>query len=365
MAGPLDTLAPQTEIETPVAPDFVIGFGGNAFKKGIPALKGDPYWQSFAPEVKIAAKEMVDRVEAGDICVFGHGNGPQAGKLLCDDPNTRLPKHTETTQKEMGNLLKEGIINEFKERGNVAKEGYPEVVVVITHVRVDPNDPAFTNPSKPIGWYTEEKVKELYTALINRGVNADIKLVNPDEPEGKGWRLIVPSPKPLEIVEIDEIREHLAAGRIVIAVGGGGIPVDAEGNRLESVIDKDLALALLGVQLKAKKLMILTKEDHAYINYKNPNKQAIARMTVSQAERFQGEGHFEKGNMNPKIEGAIYFNRNTGNETIIAPLGHSEEAIQGKIGTRITPDSNGASVILYRDELEEFDLGRMATEASV
>ncbi len=205
-----------------------------------------------------------------------------------------------------------------------------DVSSIVTQVLVDKNDPAFYNPSKPIGpFYTKE---EADTFIKEKGWSMV-------EDAGRGWRRVVPSPEPLEIVEIKAIKQLVKDNNITIAAGGGGIPVVKEENKLkgvEGVIDKDRASALLAIELDADEFIILTAVEKVFINFNKPNQQAISSMTVNQAIQYMKEGHFSKGSMLPKIEACTNFVLKTGRSALITDLTKLVDALEGKTGTIIT-----------------------------
>jgi len=233
------------------------------------------------------------------------------------------------SQGMIGYWIQQALQVELKRRGI-----HRPVATIVTQVLVDENDPAFKNPTKFIGpSYTEEEAKKL---MKEKGY------VMKYDVGRKGWRRVVPSPDPKEILEIEAIKRLLDAGVIVIAVGGGGIPViktkDGDLKGVEAVIDKDLATERLASQLNAEKMIILTGVEKVYLNFSKPNAKALDTITVSEAEKYYKEGHFPPGSMGPKILASIRFVKNTGNVAIISSLEKALEALRGKTGTRIVPD---------------------------
>ncbi|MET1160326.1 MAG: carbamate kinase [Thermoprotei archaeon] len=316
---------------------IVVAFGGNAFQtKGEPGTP-ENYWKNAYR----SAEFLVKIIEEGYKVAVTHGNGPQVGIIaewmLVGKSMKNLPVMTldiagAMSQGWLGYLLQQSIYNKLVEKGLLGKV-VKGVVTIVTQTIVDKNDPAFENPTKYIGpWYGEEEAKKL----------ADEYgwTVKPD-PRG-GWRRVVPSPDPKGHVEIEAIKKLLDEGFIVIASGGGGIPVyvDEKGllRGVEAVIDKDLAGERLASAIGAEIFMILTDVDKVYLNYGTPQQKPIDMMTVSEAKKYYQEGHFKPGSMGPKVLAAIRFIENGGKEAIIAHLHQAYEALKGKAGTRIIRD---------------------------
>ena len=313
---------------------ILIALGGNAFQtKG---EKGTPenYWKNAYR----AAKAIVKIIKEGYKVVITHGNGPQVGVISewMEAGKHKAPPMTldiagAMTQGWLGYLIMQSLRNELAKEGLLGKE-IKGVVAVVNQVLVDKNDPAFQNPTKYIGpWYDEETAKKL---AAEKGW-----VVKPD-PRG-GWRRVVPSPDPKDNIEKEAVKALVDAGFIVVASGGGGIPVIYEDDELkgvEAVIDKDLAGERLASALGVGTFMILTDVDKVYLNYGTPQAKPIDVMTVSEAEKYYKEGHFKPGSMGPKVLAAIRFIRHGGKQAIIAHLYQGYEAILGKAGTRIIPD---------------------------
>jgi len=224
----------------------------------------------------------------------------------------------------IGYMIQQALHNEL------VKEGInTPVVTVLTQVVVDENDPAFKNPTKPIGpFYTEEEALRL----------AEERGETWKEDSGRGWRKVAPSPLPVEIFERDAIGVLIKEGTVVIAAGGGGIPVVRKGNALfgiEAVIDKDLASSKLAMDIKADTLLILTDVERVAINYRTPSETYLTEITVDEAKKYMDEGHFSAGSMGPKVQAAVNFAA-SGGTSIIASLNRSLDALKGKSGTRIT-----------------------------
>jgi len=307
---------------------IVVALGGNA-------LGNNP--QEQLALVKETAKSIVALAENGYEIVIGHGNGPQVGMInlamdyaangTAGTPAMPFAECGAMSQGYIGYHLQQAIGDELKRR-NVKRE----VVCVITQVLVSENDPAFTNPSKPIGmFYTKEQADK-------------IKAEKPDqtfvEDAGRGYRRVVPSPQPVAIVERPVIEELVAAGHIVITVGGGGIPVlqKADGlHGVDAVIDKDKSCAKLAADVKADKLVILTAVEQVCINFNKPNQQALSKLNIAEAEKYIGEGHFAKGSMLPKVEACLQFVRNhKEGQAVITSLANAGNALKGGNSTVIT-----------------------------
>jgi carbamate kinase len=231
------------------------------------------------------------------------------------------------TQGQIGYMIQQAITNELKKRGL-----YKPVATIVTQVLVDKDDPAFQNPSKPVGpFYDEETAKKL----------AREKGWVVIEDSGRGWRRVVPSPGPKDIVEKDVIRDLVERGFIVIASGGGGIPVVEEDGRLkgvEAVIDKDLAGERLAEVVNADVFMILTDVNGAAINYGKPDEKWLGRVTLDELRRYYEEGHFKKGSMGPKVLAAIRFVEWGGERAVIAALDKAVQALKQKTGTQVIRD---------------------------
>jgi len=231
-----------------------------------------------------------------------------------------------STQGWIGYLIVNALHRVFLEHGIQRN-----AVAVVTRVEVDPDDPAFQNPTKPIGdFYTEEEARKLQKTL---GLPMR-------EDAGRGWRAVVPSPWPRHVVEAPVIRELVHQGVITVATGGGGIPVvrhDHGYQGVPAVIDKDRASAVLALDIGARRLIILTEVDRVYLDFGTPRARPLDHLTVDQAARYLAEGQFPPGNMGPKIEAALHFLRNGGQEVIITSIERAHEALEGKAGTHLHP----------------------------
>jgi len=306
---------------------IVIALGGNALGNNLPE-------QMVA--VKTTAKAIVDLVEDGNEVVVVHGNGPQVGVINNamgefasehkEEP-TPLSVCVAMSQAYIGYDIQNALREEFLNRGGKV----PPVVTVVTQVRVDKDDPAFSNPTKPIGRFMTKEEAE--AEAQKRGWN--IK-----EDAGRGYRRVVASPKPKEIVELSAIKAMSDAGELVICCGGGGIPVVSEGKHLAgaaAVIDKDFAAALLAESLEADMLIILTAVEKVAIRYGKPDQEWLTDLSVEEAQKYADQGEFAPGSMLPKVQAAIQFaSAKKGNEAMITLLEKAREALQGKTGTKIT-----------------------------
>jgi carbamate kinase len=308
---------------------IVIALGGNALGNNLPEQM---------KAVKITSKAIVDLIEDGHEVVICHGNGPQVGmiqnamtELTRSDPQKYIPCPLSVcvamSQGYIGYDLQNGLREEMLNRG--IDRG---AATVLTQVEVDPNDPAFLNPTKPIGAFmTEAEARALEK-------ERDYNIV---EDAGRGWRRVVASPKPVNIVEIDTIRSLVDTDHVVVACGGGGIPVfKTEGNHLKgaaAVIDKDFAAALLARQLEADLLIILTAVEKVAIHFGKPDQQWLDRLTPDAARQYIQDGEFAPGSMLPKVEAALAFAESRpGREALITLLEKARDAIHGRTGTLIT-----------------------------
>ena len=311
----------------------VIAIGGNSLIK-------DKNHQTVQDQYQ-AAKEtcchIADMIEQGWDVAVGHGNGPQVGFILRRSEiaakvagmhEVPLDVCGSDSQGAIGYALQQNLANEFKRRGMEKR-----AATVITQVLVDTKDPAFRSPTKPIGGFmAEDEAKE-------RAAREGWTVV---DDAGRGWRRVVPSPIPQEIVELEAVRELLNAGVVTITVGGGGIPVicNEEGNLegVAAVIDKDYASSLLARSIGADLLLISTAVEKVYLNFNKPGQKAIDVMTVSEAKRYMDEGHFAKGSMLPKVQAIIWFLEAGGKEALITNPESIVRALRGETGTRIVPD---------------------------
>lgn len=310
---------------------FVIALGGNALLDS--KSKGTIEEREAAAER--TAKQLVDIIDSEYNIILTHGNGPQVGNVLIQNeeaadkvPPLPLDVCVAETQGEIGYILQKAIKNELDSR-NIKKN----VVTILTEVVVNENDPAFSNYTKPVGpYYTQEQKNEIIRKKSNWHFIAD--------PSGKGFRRVVPSPRPIKILQDRIISKIANKDNIVIAVGGGGIPVyfNHKTNRyegLEAVIDKDLASARLAIDINAEKFFILTNVEYCYLNFNKPNQITLKEMNYDEATTYLEQGQFSAGSMGPKVQAAIDYVLATGREAIISKLENLKDAIQGKTGTRI------------------------------
>jgi len=308
----------------------VIALGGNA----IAQTGKEDIHQQFANTRKSLAG-IVELIQEGFNLAISHGNGPQVGNALLrvertaeDIPALPLGVIVADTEGGMGYMIEQSLQNRLRSIG--AKR---EVVTIVTQVVVDPDDPSIKNPTKFIGpFYTREQAEDLI-------INFDWII---KEDSGRGFRRVVASPAPLRIVNRRIIQQLVDQGVIVIAAGGGGIPVyveiDGSYEGIDAVIDKDRASAVLARDINAQTFLLLTNIDYVYINYNTPLQEKLEEITVSKASKYLAEGQFPAGSMGPKIEAAISFLEYGGKEVIITSMDKAKQAILGKAGTRIVKD---------------------------
>jgi carbamate kinase len=308
----------------------VIALGGNAILQ--PGQKGT-YEEQIA-NVEVACQQIVELIKKGFQIVITHGNGPQVGNILIQNeegaklvPKMPLDVCGAQSQGMIGYMIQQTL------RKILIQKGYnSEIVTVITQVVVDKHDPSFQNPSKPVGpFYNEEKAK----AEIAKGESWI-------EDAGRGWRKVVPSPEPKTIVEANIIKQLAQVGAIVIASGGGGIPVVETKNNVytgvEAVIDKDLAGERLAVDVGADMFVILTDVSGVALNYRKDNETWLRNITLDEVNLYEAEGHFKKGSMGPKVKACKKFVEATNKPAIISSLDKLVEAVEDKAGTRILPN---------------------------
>jgi carbamate kinase len=306
----------------------LIAFGGNALlpenQRGIQ--------EEQMKNAEKAAQLMAHIVRKGYELIIVHGNGPQVGNLLIqmEEAVTKVPPYSldlcdAMTEGSMGFMLERAITNELR-RHSIDKE----VITLVTQVVVDRNDPAFDSPTKPIGpFYTRYRAQQL----------AREKKWTVVEDAGRGYRKVVPSPKPIDVVPKWIIRDLVQAGRIVVAAGGGGIPVILNNRGLfegvEAVIDKDYAASLIAREVKVDLFIILTGIEEVYINFGKPDQQEMPVLTVDEAQKYLEEGQFPPGSMGPKIQAAIDYIKAGGKEVLITKASHLKAALLKRAGTRI------------------------------
>jgi len=306
----------------------LIAFGGNAILPGNQrGLQSEQIKNS-----KKAAQLMIYIVKRGYDLIVVHGNGPQVGNLLIqmEEAITKVPPFSleicdAMTEGSMGFMLEKAMVNELR-KNSVDKD----VATLITQVVVDREDPAFKNPTKPVGpFYTKYRAqmlrREKKWAMI--------------EDSGRGYRKVVPSPKPIDVIPKRIIQDLVHSGKIVIALGGGGIPVIINGRGLfegvEAVIDKDYAASLVAREVKADLFIILTNVERVCLNYGTPDEEPIGVMTVKQAEEHISQGQFPPGSMGPKIKAAIEYIQDGGKEVLITSANHLKASLINRSGTKI------------------------------
>lgn len=304
---------------------IVLALGGNA-------LGNNPEEQKEA--VKHTSKSIVDLIEAGNQVIISHGNGPQVGminlamdaasKSEAGTPEMPFPECGAMSQGYIGFHLQNAIQNELNKRGL-----NKSVVTLVTQVVVDKNDPAFQNPTKPVGsFYTKEEADK----MIAKGFTFK-------EDAGRGYRRVVPSPKPVDIVEIASVKSLIEAGNVVIAGGGGGIPVVKEADGLAgvpAVIDKDFTTAKLAELVDADSLIILTAVEKVAIRFGKPDQLWLSELTIETAEKYIADKEFAEGSMLPKVKAALSFaTSKAGRKALITSLEKAAEGLEGKTGTWI------------------------------
>ena len=301
---------------------IVIALGGNA-------LGNTPYEQLAL--VTETAKPIVDLIEQGNEVIIAHGNGPQVGMINLGmataaeakaiKSDMPFPECGAMSQGYIGYHLQNAIGNELAARGIVK-----DVATVVTQVLVDENDPAFQNPTKPVGAFYDKETADRIAAEKGYTMVEDA---------GRGYRQVVPSPKPIDVIEKNTVNALIKDGCVVITVGGGGIPIVRRDGKLygtPAVIDKDFASAKLAELVHADALVILTAVDRVCNNWGKPNQESLSEMSVEEAEKYCGEGHFAPGSMLPKVKAAISFAK-TGGQAIIASLENAGKAVKGESGT--------------------------------
>ena len=306
---------------------IVLALGGNAI---LQAHEKGTYYEQIS-NVKKAVVEIIKLIQDGYKVIITHGNGPQVGNLYIQNslagevvPPMPLDACSAESQGLIGYFIQQEIKNEL-----VRKNIDLPVITLITQVLVDADDPAFMNPTKPIGPFHNQKEAE----FLRKRTSFVMK-----EDSNKRWRRVVPSPRPIEIVEKEVIKKNVDEGYIVVTSGGGGIPVvikDEEIVGVEAVIDKDLSACRLAADINANILLILTDIERVALNYNSPKQKWIDTMSLGEAKKYLAEGHFKEGSMKPKIEAGISFVENGGEKSIIGSLFLANSAIKGKSGTTI------------------------------
>jgi carbamate kinase len=308
--------------------NILIALGGNAIVRE--SEKGT--FEEQQSNITNTARHITKIIKAGHNVVITHGNGPQVGDILLRYENAKqqlpvMPLHVCGVESQglIGYMMEQAMTNELS-RAGIRKS----VACVLTQTLVSKDDPHFKNPSKPIGPFYKKReadklAKEFGWALIR---------------EGNKYRRVVPSPMPLEILELDTIRKLMADGKVVICAGGGGVPVVKERATLrgvDAVIDKDLASSLLAKMLKVDLFLILTEVDHVFLNYRKKNQKKLTKIKVDECKAYLAANRFEEGSMKPKIEAAIKFVESTHKKAVITALENADRAIGGASGTTIVP----------------------------
>ena len=332
----------MTDHETHIAADdnstaratdlAVVAIGGNSLIADSSRPEIVHQWDA----VQETTGQIADMLESGwQGVVITHGNGPQVGFILRRNELALGEVHTipfslvvADTQGSIGFMLQQALNNEFRQRRILR-----ETTTIITQTRVDENDPAFANPSKPIGSFLDEETARTFES---RGWHVM-------EDAGRGWRRVVSSPKPIEIVEIEAVRQAVEMGWVVVACGGGGIPVvrnaEDELRGVSAVIDKDIASSLLAVELGADLFLISTGVEKVALHFGKPEQVDLGQITVAEAKRYRAEGHFAAGSMQPKIDACIEFLENSRNphaRCLITNPQNLQRALAGETGTKIS-----------------------------
>jgi len=310
---------------------IVVALGGNAISQ---QFEEGNIHQQFA-HTRQSLKGVVELISQGYRVLVTHGNGPQVGNALIRVEESRnlvpvlpLGVIVADTEGGMGYMIEQCLQNKMRDRGI-----FREVATIVSQILVNPDDPSISDPSKFVGpFYDNEKVDE----MRNRP-----GWVLKEDP-GRGWRRVVPSPIPIEIVAKKIIKLLIENNIVVIAAGGGGIPAYIDKKNgwyegIDAVIDKDLASAILARDVNADELMILTAVEKVALNFKKPNQKNLDTISLQEAKRYLDEGHFPAGSMGPKIKAAINFLESGGNKVIITSIEKSVEAVHGKAGTTILP----------------------------
>jgi carbamate kinase len=309
---------------------IVIAVGGNSLITDSEHISVEDQFHA----AEKTARNIITLIEEGHNIVIVHGNGPQVGFILRRGELAAKELHTvpldscvADTQGALGYNIQMALDNELIKRGTARP-----TVTVVTQVEVSPQDPAFDNPTKPIGSFMDEE-----TARTRERENGWIV----KEDAGRGWRRVIPSPKPNSIIEIDVIKMLLDRGVVVVAAGGGGIPVKRHNNGtlegVEAVIDKDHAASLLAHEVKADRFIISTAVEKVCLNFGTPEQKDLDELTVAEAREYIAAGHFAPGSMLPKIEAMVKFVEDTGRKGIITDPAHLADALKGTAGTHLCP----------------------------
>lgn len=307
-------------------PIVLVAMGGHAFMQ-----KGETGTiEEHERNAETIAGLLMSLVDRDYHLVITHGNGPQVGSLLlqhetarAETPPMPLDVLVAMTEGSLGYILQQSLLNQLRRR-----EVRRYVVTVVTQVLVDQDDPAFSYPTKPIGPFLERQEAERRRESLGWNIKEDA---------GRGWRRLVPSPKPIRVIQRHMIRDAVRQGHIVVACGGGGIPIkknpDDSYAGIEAVIDKDLTSSVLASDIGAALLIILTAVPQVYIRFGQPDQQALGAVTLEELERLYAEGHFAPGSMGPKIEAVMHFLRSGGRRALITNPESLPLAIEGRAGT--------------------------------
>ena len=307
---------------------IVVALGGNALQKN-----GEASALAQQRIAKTTVNQLIPLIKDGHELIIVHGNGPQVGNIVLHEeaidtpsvPTTPLHSCVAMTQGMIGFWLQKALLEELR-RAKIKKHA----VCIVTQVEVSPQDEAFRNPTKPIGpFYSQGEAQQI---KAQKGYILK-------EDSGRGWRRVVPSPKPVDIIETEIVKQLVKLGDIVIAAGGGGVAIKRNKNGtytgVDGVIDKDFAASLLAKEIGADILLTLTTVDNAMVNFGKPNQRALGRISIDEAEDYISNGQFGAGSMLPKIEAAIEFVKNTGGRSIITSLENARNAIEKDAGTII------------------------------
>ena len=308
-------------------PIVLIAMGGHAFMQ----KNESGTIEDHERNAEGIAELLVTLVERGYHLVITHGNGPQVGNLLIQHERCRelvppmpLDVLVAMTEGSLGYILQQSLLNQLR-----ARQIKRYVVTVVTQVLVDEKDPAFETPNKPIGPFLSKEEAE------RRRDEWDWKIV--EDVQRGGWRRLVPSPRPLKVIQRLMIADAARAGHIVVACGGGGIPVkkekDGKYGGIEAVVDKDLTSSVLAANIGASLMIILTAEPQVYVNFGKPDQYALSAVTLEETEQLYAEGHFPPGSMGPKVEAVMHFLKEGGRRALITDPDSLPRAMEGRAGT--------------------------------
>ncbi len=318
---------PSNEEVLPTPPTAIVAMGGHAFIK--PGERGT--YDDHTKNAREICQAMMVLIERGYRLVITHGNGPQVGDLMTrtemsssEVPRLPLDVLVAQTQGSLGYYLQRALLNEMHARGLRRF-----VTTMVTQVMVSPEDPAFDNPTKPVGPFMTQEAAERKQVKYGWNIVKDLN---------RGWRRVVPSPKPEKIVQADMIREAVRSGNIVVAAGGGGVPVaitpdSGEYTGIEAVIDKDLTSSVLATDVDAELLVILTAVDGVFLNFGEDDERQLGAVTMAECRRHIDAGHFPAGSMGPKVEAVYGFLRRGGRRGLITSAAKLRDALDGQAGT--------------------------------